>query len=104
MDGLNRLDTAEERFSKLEDKAEEITQIATQIEMKNMKIKSKEEENRMRGYNLLAYVARQKKIIEVTRERQYNASEALYEGIMPKISKNNEKLESLDLGIRANPK
>lgn len=30
MDGLNRLDTAEERFSKLEDKAEEITQIATQ--------------------------------------------------------------------------
>lgn len=69
--GVNRLDTAEERFSKLEDKAEEITQIAAQKEMKNMKIKHKEIENRMRGYNMLAYVEWQKKIIETTRERQY---------------------------------
>lgn len=38
--------------------------------MKNMKIKSKEIENRMRGYNTLAYVERQKKIIEIPRERQ----------------------------------
>lgn len=68
MDGLNRLDTAEERFSKLEDKAEEVTRIAAQ---KEMKIKSKETENRVRGCNMLAYVERPKKIIEITRERQY---------------------------------
>lgn len=66
MDGLNRLDTAEERFSKLEDKTEEVTRIAAQKEMKNLK-----KQNRVRGCNMLAYVERQKKIIEITRERQY---------------------------------
>lgn len=46
MDGLNRLDTAEERFSKLEDKAEEVTRIAAQKEMK-IKFKETEQSERM---------------------------------------------------------
>lgn len=49
--------------------------------MKNVKIKSKEIDTRIRGYDILAYVKRQKKIIEITRERQY------LRRMMPKVSK-----------------
>lgn len=66
--------------------------------MKNVKIKSKKIDTRIRGYGILAYVKRQKKIIEITRERQY------LRRMMPKVSKNTEKHESLDQGTRANPK